>query len=507
MAESVSKEEYLKRYLAGGPDDKKKKRRKKVGVKEATMKIVDNTLSVDKFVGREDEHEDEVVALEETPQIVAVIDDRPEDVKLEERIKSGKWRRLTDQATNSFVKVEPNQSPKIKEEPRSPSNQLSSDNTSSNIRIKEEPVTPPRHTETSLGQRRRSQSNDSSKRVKRTRRDSDSDQSLPRRRYDSDSDNSPRAARKRYDSDSDNDQSPPRRGNNKDLSPVRSGRKRHDSDQSPPRRGRNEDSSHTRSERNRYDSDSDQSPARRRKRNNEDDISPPRSKRKRDVNEDSDNSPPRRRNQQTKMTKTLAGTKAGLSSAKDVRMELDDLRKRETAAFNVADENILGKNAKTVFRDKEGKKRNLAKENEKDDAKKKLEEELKKKYSLWNKGLVQQQRHDNNIKDAIHESKKEFARHKNDADLEEYLKSQDREGDPMLKFIKKKKEKTRIKNKEPVRPKYNGPPPPINRFGIQPGYRWDGLDRSNGFENELFNKANAREANEEIGYRWATEDM
>lgn len=56
------------------------------------------------------------------------------------------------------------------------------------------------------------------------------------------------------------------------------------------------------------------------------------------------------------------------------------------------------------------------------------------------------------------------------------------------------------------KPIYNGHFPE-NRFGIRPGYRWDGVDRSNGYESKWFEMQNNKKAIAIEAYKFSTEDM
>jgi pre-mRNA-splicing factor CWC26 len=59
---------------------------------------------------------------------------------------------------------------------------------------------------------------------------------------------------------------------------------------------------------------------------------------------------------------------------------------------------------------------------------------------------------------------------------------------------------TRLKRKT-----YQGHAAP-NRYGIMPGWRWDGVDRSNGFEKDWFQARGKKSRNEHLAYQWQMDE-
>uniref|UniRef100_A0A2K6G201 BUD13 homolog n=1 Tax=Propithecus coquereli TaxID=379532 RepID=A0A2K6G201_PROCO len=272
------------------------------------------------------------------------------------------------------------------------------------------------------------------------------------------------------------------------------GQKTSDSDLSPPRH--KQSTGH-------QASDSDLSPPRNRPRHqsSDSDLSPPRRK-QRTKSSDSDLSPPRRSQPSGKKAAHMySGVKTGLVLT-DIQREQQELKKwdQETTAFEAEFQH-----AETVFRDKSGRKRNLKLERLEQRRKAEKDSERDELYAQWGKGLAQSRQQQQNVEDAMKEMQKPLARYIDDEDLDRMLREQEREGDPMANFIKKNKAKEN-KNKK-VRPRYSGPAPPPNRFNIWPGYRWDGVDRSNGFEQKRFARLASKKAVEELAYKWSVEDM
>ncbi|XP_068755122.1 BUD13 homolog isoform X3 [Montipora capricornis] len=217
-----------------------------------------------------------------------------------------------------------------------------------------------------------------------------------------------------------------------------------DSDQSPPRKRTNSDSDQS-PPRKRTNSDSDQSPPRKRT-NSDSDQSPPRKR----SNRDSDQSPPRKQKQFEVRSTTKSGSenrmssgrKAGLLSASDLKKENERKRKEEADMYSKMDPSTSGKGSETVYRDKMGRKKDIKMDRIKRREEERKELEDSEKFMEWGRGVVQTKETQDKVADYLHEVDKPLARYRDDKDLEEMLKDQERE-DPMLAYMKQKKKKTR----------------------------------------------------------------
>ncbi|XP_076651315.1 BUD13 homolog isoform X2 [Halictus rubicundus] len=188
-----------------------------------------------------------------------------------------------------------------------------------------------------------------------------------------------------------------------------------------------------------------------------------------------------------------------------LRAKTEAYKKRDVKNSSKLSKEVPGVAQAVVLRDsKTGRKRNLEAEAAEEREKQKRQTELNEKYAKWGKGLKQVEDREEKLKDDLYEMSKPLARYADDVDLDKRLREQEREGDPMLEYIKQKQIKEG--KRKPDRPTYEGSYMP-NRFGIKPGYRWDGVDRSNGYEKRWFEAQNAKTALQEEAYKWSTSDM
>ncbi|KAI3386149.1 hypothetical protein SNEBB_010019 [Seison nebaliae] len=147
--------------------------------------------------------------------------------------------------------------------------------------------------------------------------------------------------------------------------------------------------------------------------------------------------------------------------------------------------------------------------NEEEKKKKELEEEkIKAKYEKWNRGLKQIENEETEFQANLKEIEKPFARFVDDEERDKELKNVLRAEDPMLMFLEKDNEDKSEKKKKKKKTVYEGRSEPIpNRYDILPGNEWDGVDRSNGFEQKYFQSLQLQKAKKDEYYKWSVEDM
>ncbi|KAK7981990.1 cell cycle control protein (Cwf26) [Apiospora saccharicola] len=207
------------------------------------------------------------------------------------------------------------------------------------------------------------------------------------------------------------------------------------------------------------------------------------------------------------------GTHAGLQSAAAVSAQLEKRRRMEREAYER--DNPHAKEAETVYRDATGRRVDVSMKRA--EARRLAAEaaakEQAKKDAL--RGEVQQEEARRRRDELDDVRIKGVARHADDEDMNAELKAQSRWGDTMADFVGKSDgggggsgamvkagDSKKIKDRRPL---YQGAAPP-NRYGIKPGYRWDGVDRGNGFETERFKAINRVTRNKDLDYNWQMDE-
>ncbi|KAM3306238.1 BUD13 isoform X1 [Capsicum chacoense] len=537
---STSLKEYLKKYESNNNEEEKKKQKKKKkvkpNVKSVGVVVVDEDPVWQKPVKIEDEEDES--ADEELPQVNEDI-----EVKRMKRLEQLRARRpfgSVSEDGSGWVSVS------------STSNNVISDEQVSDL-------SPPRKR---LGRNDspspEPQLNPSSSgadylsppRKPRARNDTPSPESGPNQPRTQEGDLSPprkRSARNdlpkaRIHSPSPESQLKPSSSRDADLSPPRKRRVRNDTpelemkslnsrdvDVSPPRRRRIRND--TPSPESKARSSADLSPPRRRQKQGQSlldtsDVSPPRrgSHAQGDsrVDQPTDLSPLRKARPASSTMKQ--GPKTGLVSGKDIKKEIDRTKKEDWLRFQEMDPLVSGRNAEPVYRDKITGQR-MSKEEFLKSKKKKEEKEKPKEIKLeWGKGLAQKREMEVRLQELESEKDKPFARTRDDPELDTMLKERVRWGDPMAHLVKKKQldpilpdfgANEKMKDSGFIIPQVipshswikRGLDAAPNRYGIRPGRHWDGVDRSTGYEKNLFKSMNEKQATEREAYLWSVSDM
>ncbi|OEH73676.1 hypothetical protein cyc_07960 [Cyclospora cayetanensis] len=133
----------------------------------------------------------------------------------------------------------------------------------------------------------------------------------------------------------------------------------------------------------------------------------------------------------------------------------------------------------------------------------------------WGSGLKQKE--DSKLKKREEEklAKQPFARYEIDQEYDADLRSRDRWADPLggTSSSKQPNRGAKTQQEEETQDAGNSKKPtcphdaPLNRFNIKPGYRWDGVVRGNGYEEEYIKAINRRKWEAEMAHMNNTADM
>lgn len=168
----------------------------------------------------------------------------------------------------------------------------------------------------------------------------------------------------------------------------------------------------------------------------------------------------------------------------------------------------------TVYRDATGRRIDISMKRAEARAaeQEKLRQEKREKEEAM--GDVQR-REKEERRQAVEEAKfLTVARYADDEGMNQELRKVGRWGDPMAGYVSNQKEKQGVDGggggatatgSNATKKEYQGAAAP-NRYGIRPGWRWDGVDRGNGFEGEWFQARGRKSRNENLEYQWQMDE-
>jgi len=163
----------------------------------------------------------------------------------------------------------------------------------------------------------------------------------------------------------------------------------------------------------------------------------------------------------------------------------------------------------TIYRDEFGRK--IEKSQTKEARKKALEKLNYQELKQWAMGFIQKEEKKREKEEFNKRKDEPLTKYDIDKEVEDELKKKQRFGDPMKNLLFNKNFK---KDEDDIKINIRGFYLPkckfvgtINRFGIEPGYRWDGVDRSTGFEKRYIESQNAKKAREQEYHKLRTEEM
>ena len=208
--------------------------------------------------------------------------------------------------------------------------------------------------------------------------------------------------------------------------------------------------------------------------------------------------------------------KTGLVSASEIVKEAELRRKEQEERIEKMSAEKSGKNAKTLVRDKTTG-RLLTQEEIEERTKGAQETKKEREKPVWGGGLKQQQIENEKAEELRKASEAPFARSEVDATWNSEKMNEVRYGDPMAKKAHKRQQKELEKQQKKLNvmqgvdkklakkhgfkvpqeiPKHSWRNKAVaverNRYGIEPGRHWDGVDRGTGFEKKWLQKSELR---------------